>query len=195
MFVADDRGIARRDRGRDDRIAGNKLRNTGRQDLMAMLGSPGPRRDVCRETETSMIGSADLRDKTINCADFDMTAEASGTVGKNAAGRMGVRDDEQAIARPSRYIPRIGCTLVCLAASRWRFDHDERCGRAECRRDRCIAHEPRSERPSSPTAPRTALQNGRRRGLKVGHNPSPNILSISSWPPATVLNQDWLWLL
>ena len=195
VLIANDRRVSDSEGACDDGIAHQQLCHARRQNLVAILRAPGPGCDISREAKAAMVGCADLRNHAIDCADFNMPAETRGALGEDTARRMRVGDDEQPSGRRPSDFPRISCALVRLAASGGGLDHNKPRRRAQRRCNRRVAHVLRSDRLASPTASRTALQNGSNRGRKLGQRPSANILSASSRPPAMVLNQAWLWLL
>jgi hypothetical protein len=63
-----------------------------------------------------------MRDEAVDRADLDAAAAASGTLGEHRAGRVCMRQDQQAVGAINGDIAGVVGALVCFAAAGGRLD-------------------------------------------------------------------------
>lgn len=62
---------------------------------VSVLPLTNPEGDIVRKTQSGTVGGCNMRDDAVDGADFRAGTDASGAVGEDGAGRVGMRKDEE----------------------------------------------------------------------------------------------------
>ncbi len=125
MLVANDGRIAFGDGPTDHGILLKQLRNLARQLRIAFGPLSHPYHGIGGNADSSMISGGNLCNETVNRPDFDVRANAPGSLGKDRAGRVCVGQNENSLAVVPGDLSNIVGALVRLPATRRRLNDDK----------------------------------------------------------------------
>ncbi len=125
MLVANDGRIAFNDGSTDHGILLKQPRYLARQLRVPIRPLSHPNHGIASNTDSSVISGGNLCNETVNRPDFDVRADAAGSLRKDRARRMCVGQDQKPLTIFPGDLPYIVGALVGLPTTRRRLNYDK----------------------------------------------------------------------